>query len=198
MKNSMRERFREVDRVPSPWDEAADDSSEIVDSRRVGRKGGLALLAAAVVMATALGVVLLDQEDHAHRLAPDASWQLAETQASCVEQYSPQTLPTRSWAFEGVIAGVEPPANASSDDPGLTTTTVTFDVTRWFWGGSGERVSLRTYSFPSSAGELNASVGAQLLVSGEEDFFWLCGGFTQPSTTEQGQDEFEAAATARS
>lgn len=31
-------------------------------------------------------------------------------------------------------------------------------------------MSLRTYSSPSSAGELTASVGARLLVSGEDDF----------------------------
>lgn len=193
MKHSMRERFRDVDRVPSPWDEAAGDAIEI-GRRRSDRRVGLALLAATVVMATALAVVFLDQEDHAHPRAPDASWLLTET-ASCVEQYSPRTLQMRSWAFEGVIAGIEAPIDPPAEDL-AGTTTVRFDVTRWFRGGSGEQISLRTYSTPSSAGELDRSVGARLLVSGEQDFLWLCGGFTQPATG-TGRSEFEDAAAAR-
>lgn len=196
MRKSMKDRFREVDRVPSEWDEGAEDAPGIMGRSR-SRRGvaGFALVAASIVAMTAVAVVLLEK-DHPQQDAPDASWLLSETQASCVEQYSPRTLQSRSWALEGVIVAVNGPADPHSEDPGQTNTTVTFDVGRWFWGGAGDRTSLITSAFPSSAGDVDQSLGARLLVSGEEDFLWLCG-FTQPFT-DSGWAEFEAAAAARS
>jgi hypothetical protein len=120
---------------------------------------------------------------------------LTRTAGSCVERYSPRTLQGRSWAFEGVITAVDEPVGPDATDPGGSTTTVTFDVVRWFWGGSEEVASLRTYTSPSSAGEVERSLGARLLLAGEEDFLWQCG-FTRPFTEERLR-EFEAAASAR-
>lgn len=94
-----------------------------------------------------------------------------------------------------MITDVEGPSDRAGEDLGQGTSTVTLDVDHWFWGGSGKEISLRTYASPSSVGDVDDSVGAHLLVSGEEDFLWSCG-FTKPFT-EVALDEFESAAVAR-
>jgi hypothetical protein len=195
MKRSLKDRFREVDLVPTPWDEAGADAHGVTVRSR-SRRGvtAFALVAAALAIVAAVAVVVARPE--ASSPTPDASWLVSDTQASCIEQYSPQTLPNRDWAFDGVIETVENPADPHSEDPGQTTTTVTFDVARWFWGGSGKQISLQTYAGPSSAGDVEESIGSHLLVSGDEDFLWLCG-FTQPFSA-AGEGEFEAAAAGRS
>jgi hypothetical protein len=198
MSSALEERFAEVDRVPTPWDEVAADVEEVPRRRPRKRVAAATLLAASLGAAAVLGIVLFD--GNAPRVGPepvpDASWLVGETMGSCVERYSPQTLPNRAWAFEGVIAAVDRPVGGSSDttteEAGMGTTTVTFDVERWFWGGKGERVSLRTYAAPSSAGDVEGSVGAHLLVSGDADFLWACG-FTQPFS-ETLLQEFQSAA----
>ena len=197
MKSSLRERFAEVDRVPTPWEEELPAGVEDIPRRRPRGVVAGSLLAASLAVAVFLGIVLID--GNAPRVAPnqaaDASWLVGETMGSCVERYSPQTLPNRAWAFEGVIAAVDSavdgPVDPNSDDAGGATTVVTFDVDRWFWGGSGNSVSLRTNSVPSSAGDVEDSVGAHLLVSGDADFLWACG-FTQPFS-ETLLQEFESA-----
>jgi hypothetical protein len=187
MTKSLKERFREVDRVPTPWDEIAADVETPRSSRpRIAAVG----LVAASVVAVAI-VAVTRQVDDGRGPLPDATW-LLTTQGSCVEQYSPRALPNRAWAFEGVIAAVDPPADAANADPATSTTTVTFQVERWFWGGTGDGVSLRTYAVPSSAGALESSIGAHLLASGEDDFLWPCG-FTKPFSR-SALEEFEAAA----
>jgi hypothetical protein len=194
MKKTLKDRFREVDRVPTPWDEAARGLGHVADRRTPSRSVVRGLLAASLAVAAMMAVVFVNREPQ--RPGPDASWLLGETQVRCVEQYSPSTLQNRSWAFEGVITAAEGPADPTGEDPGQGTSTVTFDVDRWFWGGPGEQISLRTYASPSSVGDVDDSVGAHLLVSGEEDFLWSCG-FTKPFT-EVALGEFEAAAAARS
>ena len=198
MRSALEPRFAEVDRVPTPWDEVAAGVEEAPRRRFRKRVGAASLLAASLAAAAVLGVVLVD--GNAPRVGPkpvpDVSWLVGESTGSCVERYSPQTLPNRAWAFEGVIAAVDSPAGGSSDttgeEAGIGTTTVTFDVERWFWGGQAERVSLRTYAAPSSAGDVEGSVGAHLLVSGDADFLWACG-FTQPFN-ETLLQEFQSAA----
>jgi hypothetical protein len=192
MKKTLKDRFREVDRVPTPWDEAAPEVNHVAD-RRSSRTTVLGLLAASLAV-VALAVVFVNIEPKG--AGPDASWLLGETQVRCVEHYSPSTLQNRSWAFEGVITAVEGPADPTGEDSGQGASTVTFEVDRWFWGGSGEQIPLRTSASPSSVGDVDDSVGAHLLVSGDEDFMWPCG-FTRPFT-EVALEEFEAAAVARS
>jgi len=189
MSTSLKERFREVDRIPSPWDGPPGTPEQV---RRPRRSYGPILAASAAAAAIAVAIVV-----SARSGAPngDASWLTGPAQASCVEQYSPDTLAQRSWAFEGVITDVHGPADPDSPDPADMTTTIRFDVVKWFWGGAGAEASRRTYSVASSAGALDASIGARLLVSGDEDFVWSCG-FTQP-VTERGRSEFEAAASGR-
>jgi hypothetical protein len=193
MNKTLKDRFSEVDLIPTPWDETARGVNHFA-KQRSSRTAVHGLLAASLVVAGALAVVFVDIERR--EAGPDATWLLGETQGRCVEQYSPSTLQNRSWAFEGVITNVEGPADPPGEDPGQGTSTVTFDVHRWFWGGSEEQISLRTYASPSSVGDIEASVDAHLLVSGEEDFLWSCG-FTKPFT-EVALGEFDAAAAARS
>jgi hypothetical protein len=186
MTKSLKERFREVDRVPTPWDEIAAGAETPRSSRT--RMAAVGLVAASVVAVAIVAVTR--QVDDGRGPLPDATW-LLTTQGSCVEQYSPQALQSRAWAFEGVITAVDP-ADATSADAAASATTVTFQVERWFWGGTGDEVSLQTYAAPSSAGALESSIGAHLLASGEDDFLWPCG-FTKPFSR-SALEEFEAAA----
>ncbi|HZB02469.1 MAG TPA: hypothetical protein VE800_10215 [Actinomycetota bacterium] len=188
MTTSLKDRFREVDRIPSPWDDASPTTHHAPAPSRA-RPFLMAASAAAAVLAV---VVVLSVRDAGP--AADASWLTGGGQM-CVEQYSPETLTSRTYAFEGVITDVQGPTHPDSADPGDMTTMITFDVVRWYWGGSGAEASRRTYSTASSTGQLDASIGAELLVAGDDDFVWSCG-FTQASTP-QGRTEFEAAAVRR-
>lgn len=192
MRKSLEDRFHEVDRMPTPWDRSADPEAPSAPSSRT-RVRGIVLAAASLAVAGLVVVVGIKAADGGGpAAAPDASW-LMTTQGSCVEQYSVETLPNRDYAFEGVVAAVDPPANPEGMDPGGATTTVVFDVRRWFWGGIGDQASLRTYAAPPVSTEaLDASIGAHLLASGDEDFLWSCG-FTKPFS-DDAADEFDAAA----
>ena len=186
MRKSLKERFHEVDRLPTPWDSVA-ARTKATPSRRPR-----AYVAAAGLLAASLATVIavqLDGDEPAP--APDASWLMPDAGA-CVEQYSPQTLPNRDYAFDGVIATIDPPAEPGGTDAGGGTTTVTFNVRRWFWGGSGAEANLRTYSTPLTEEAAEGSIGAHVLASGDEDFLWACG-FTKPFS-DGAQQEFEAAA----
>ena len=192
MTKSLEDRFREVDRVPTPWD--TQERVETPSVRSSSTRVRAILLAAASLAVAGLAVIVSIRAADTDRpgTTPDASWLLA-TQGSCVERYSAETLPDRDYAFEGVVAAVQPPADPHGNDPGATATTVTFDVRRWFWGGIGGQISLRTYATPpASTGAVDASIGAHLLASGDGDFLWSCG-FTKPFG-EGAAGEFEAAA----
>ena len=198
MNTSLQDRFRQVDAIPTPWDERARTLLPGPVPLRSAPRRGLALAGAAAAVAIVAALVLVvgsaDRDTEAPRA--DASWLVAQGIGSCVEQYSVGTLAERGYAFEGVITDVAGPSDPSSPDPADPTTTVTFEVVRWFWGGSGPSAERRTYSLASSAGELDASIGARLLVAGDEDFIWSCG-FTQPAT-DRARSDYEAAAGMRS
>lgn len=191
MTKSLKERFREVDRVPTPWDSFAGAETPSVRPSSTRVRGVLLAAASLAVVGLAVIVSIKATGTGEPGATADASWLLA-TQASCVERYSAETLPDRDYAFEGVITAVQPPADPHGEDPATTATTVTFDVRRWFWGGTGDQVSLRTFSTPASTGAVDASIGAHLLASGDEDFLWSCG-FTKPFS-EVAAGEFEVAA----
>jgi hypothetical protein len=196
MTASLKERFRQVDRIPTPWDRPGRVPEPPEARPATSRRGAFVAAVSAAAVAVAVAIVVASPGDEPSRGRPpvDISW-LTETNASCVELYSPQSLAGRSWAFEGVVTSVEPPVDPHGEDPATSTTTVTLDVVRWFWGGSEQQVALRTYAAPSSAGQAQASLGARLLLAGEEDFLWQCG-FTGPAT-ERRTAEFEAASAAR-
>ena len=197
MTTSLQDRFRQVDAIPTPWDERARTLPHAVPLRTRPRRGFvLTAAAAAVAVVAAIGVVVGSADRDTEAPGADASWLVAQGVGSCVEQYSVETLANRGFAFEGVITDVARPSDPSSPDPSDQTTTVTFEVIRWFWGGSGPTAARRTYSVASSAGEVEASIGARLLVVGDDDFIWSCG-FTQPAT-QTARSDYEAAAGRRS
>jgi hypothetical protein len=98
--------------------------------------------------------------------------------ASCVEQFSVENLSKRGFAFDGVIRSIVVP-DFESNQPTL----VTFDVTHWYKGGSGDSVELETYERPgaitsASLGQKDAvqlEEGQRVLGSGEERSLWSCG-----------------------
>lgn len=95
---------------------------------------------------------------------------------SCVEQYSLQALRDRDLAFDGTVEAVTP-----GGEGGETPAQVRFRVNEWYEGGSGDEVSLKSYSAGAvtSAGGPALTPGARLLVAGDGGFVWECG-FTQP------------------
>lgn len=102
--------------------------------------------------------------------------------SSCVAIYSPSAVAERSFAFDGTVVGIAEGTTNEPDMGDLDTVAVTFDVTEWFRGGSGPRVTVDMGRFGAAA------VGDRLLVAGElrwggaplEDAIaWQCGGFTR-------------------
>jgi hypothetical protein len=113
---------------------------------------------------------------------PKASWPLDSANSSCVEQFSEDTLASRSWAFDGTIERVVVPEDPESQAP----TEVVFTVNRWYKGGSGSTITVKTYSRPGSVDSADGpdpSIGARVLASGEDVYLWSCG-FSVPYTTE--------------
>lgn len=90
--------------------------------------------------------------------------------ASCVEQYSLDTLKHRGFAFDGRVASI------SGDE-------VTFSVGERYLGSPGATVTLTAIGMTgtaiTSAGGPNLAVGERYLVAGDDHFVWACG-FTQP------------------
>jgi hypothetical protein len=89
--------------------------------------------------------------------------------ASCVEQYSLETLARRAFAFDGTVTAI-------------AGETVTFKINRPFKGAAGASVTLEapgmTGTAITSIGGPNLAVGERYLVAGEDRFVWACG-FTQ-------------------
>ncbi|MGH2572330.1 MAG: hypothetical protein ACRDGU_02390 [Actinomycetota bacterium] len=104
--------------------------------------------------------------------------------ASCVEQFSVDTLALRDFAFDGAISEVVPPANPEAEGPAAATEVI-FEVHRWYKGGSGDTATVKTYEQPgvisSVEGSLDLTVGTRLLASGDDVFLWSCG-FSMPYT----------------
>ena len=90
--------------------------------------------------------------------------------ASCVEQYSPQAVAKRAFAFDGTVTAIV------GDE-------VTFRVDERYSGSPAAVVTLTaggmTGAAITSAGGPHLEVGARYLVAGEDHFAWPCG-FTQP------------------
>jgi hypothetical protein len=145
------------------------------------RPAALAAATAAVVAAGAVSAVVLTGGPSADVPGPtDAGGSVA---ARCVEQFSFATLAARDFAFDGTITEVTPAENPEAE--GAAATEVTFQVHRWYKGGSGDTVTLKTYEQPgvvSSIEEsLDLTVGTRLLASGDDVFLWSCG-FSMPYT----------------
>ena len=113
---------------------------------------------------------------------PEGDTASSTSTASCVEQYSLETLAKRDYAFDGTVKSIEP---ATDDGPDK----INFTVRTWYRGDDGLEVTRRAYGFGAvtSAGGEQHKVGDRLLVAGDEDFVWECG-FTQSYDAKVAQD----------
>jgi hypothetical protein len=193
----VRELLKIVDRVPTPdlsaevWRRVAEPTERSlgVQVRRAPRT--LAVAASILLLVAGAAWALRSMSDAGRptdgvAADADAGWLTDPTATSCIEPFSIGTLSSRSWAFAGVITAVEPPGDLESGAPEDLVTSVTFRVERWYKGGSSGTTTFLTYSTPggqSSDGRSDASIGARLLVSGEDRYIWGCG-FTRPYTDE--------------
>jgi hypothetical protein len=81
---------------------------------------------------------------------------------SCVEEYTPETLRNRAFAFDGVVIGIGDSVSDTAAGVELNLPGVTFRVHRWFSGGEA-----RTFTVDLQAPRESFGVGSRLLVSGE-------------------------------
>jgi hypothetical protein len=61
---------------------------------------------------------------------------------SAIEQYSAKTLRQRAFAFEGTVVGIETRVDPRLPDRDQERSWVTFQVNRWFRGGTADEVSI--------------------------------------------------------
>jgi len=90
--------------------------------------------------------------------------------ASCVEQYGPEGVADRAFAFDGNVIGIDP---GQSNRPGygsLDLAAVTFAVNEWFSGGKSATVTVGMdppAEHSLREGVPSYAIGSRLLVSGE-------------------------------
>ena len=112
---------------------------------------------------------------------------------SCVQNYSTETLVRRSFAFDGTVLAVEIRPDPHLPEGEDEVPWVTFEVNRWFRGGSASEVGVwvEVPNTETSAGTISAEPGTRLLVAGEprwggepleDPIAWPCG-FTRRWTT---------------
>lgn len=154
--------------------------------RRVrARRLRLAGLSSLILVGAVVGGVALGQ-DAASRgrsgiAAPDLTEQQSpggstpepsSTAHSCVEEYSPETLRKRAFAFDGTLLRVAS-ASGAADPIGPV---AFFRVHQWFTGGQGDTVTVQL--------QREAAEGERLLVAGEprwggepldDAIAWECG-----------------------
>ncbi|GAA3244354.1 hypothetical protein ACFO1B_32040 [Dactylosporangium siamense] len=84
----------------------------------------------------------------------------------CVERYSPETVATRAFAFDGVVAAIGPARSNRPDMGQLDLVAVTFTVGEWFAGGSEPNAVVDMYPAVNINGTAAWAIGSRLLVSG--------------------------------
>lgn len=94
------------------------------------------------------------------------------TATSCVEEYSPEAVADRAFAFDGVVVDVGSATSNRGGDSNLDLAGVTFEVGEWFSGGRGSTVTIdmpapTEGSHGLSEGGPSYAIGSRLLVSGE-------------------------------
>ncbi|MEO8105800.1 MAG: hypothetical protein ABI720_00640 [Actinomycetes bacterium] len=152
------------------------------DPARRLRRWQWAAVPAAVTVAAALVVGVVALQPDVSREAPvvagsstsDRQGPVVDNQSagSCVEEYSPKTAMERSFAFDGVVTGIDLGTTNRPDRGPLSLAAVTFEVKEWFVGGSQDTVTVDMVT-PSLRGDTESainqsySVGTRLLLSGE-------------------------------
>lgn len=93
--------------------------------------------------------------------------------ASCTEEYAPEAVANRAFAFDGVIVEIGPSRSDRPDRGAVDLVGVTFSVQQWFAGGTGATVTVDMPP-PLEEGQGGTAevvpsyaVGSRLLVSGE-------------------------------
>lgn len=160
------------DRAPSEskariWARIQEVTMEDTRHTRSRPAGWLLGLGGAAVAGVAIAVLALN---NGGAPAPTDDPGIGPGIGSCVEQYSPEALANRDFAFDGSVTAI-------------TGDQVTFDVTETFVGQVPDEVTLTasgmTGTSVTSAGGPNLSVDDRYLVAGDGEFAWACG-FTQP------------------
>jgi len=82
---------------------------------------------------------------------------------SNIEQYSAKALRQRAFAFDGTVAGVETRVDPKLPDGDQERSWVTFQVHRWFRGGTADEVAV----WFDGRREFGLDPGVRLLVSGQ-------------------------------
>ncbi|MDP9405582.1 MAG: hypothetical protein M3O86_03130 [Actinomycetota bacterium] len=91
----------------------------------------------------------------------------ASGSASCVEEYSPEGVANRAFAFDGVVTSIGPGQSNRGGDGSLDLAAVTFALNEWFSGGTSPTVTVDMERVPLPEGDPSYGVGSRLLVSGE-------------------------------
>jgi len=174
--------------APQDVDLTAGALRKVRHRRRVRTAGVTGLVAAVVVIGAvvATGVPGPDTQRPPAAASPHPAGQAAlpgagsssaptgegalrgSTTASCVDTDSPAAVAGRSFAFDGTAVAIGPGLSNRSGPP-LPLAGVTFQVNKWFRGGTGGTVTVDMQAPASvSSDPLPAyGVGTRLLVSGE-------------------------------
>jgi hypothetical protein len=147
-----------------------------VVSRTPYRRLAVAGVVGAAVVAATLSVFPSEP-------SPSLLARVPSVEGRCVNTFSLDKLAAREFAFDGTVMQVIPPADpldVEAGDPYL----VVIDIKRWYKGGSGPSVTLKTYGIMPDPtvpddGPLSIESGNRILAAGEDGFLWSCG-FTKP------------------
>ena len=82
---------------------------------------------------------------------------------SAIEQYSARALRQRAFAFDGTVVGIETRVDSKHPDGDQERSWVTFQVHRWFRGGTADEVPI----WFDGRREFGLDPGVRLLVSGQ-------------------------------
>jgi hypothetical protein len=187
--------FEEIIRMPTSDPQAPPRQPT---RRRIQLAAGVVAAVAVVGAATLISMAMLDSGRQPPPVAssPTGSGEPsppedqqgdvfgADVGLSCVEEYSPQTVAQRGFAFDGTVVGVG--ERSSGTDVGDPYVPVSFTVHRWFRGGPGDQVTVAMFAPDevTSVENTGYAVGSRLLVSGEPRFggaalddpiAWACG-----------------------
>lgn len=106
-----------------------------------------------------------------------------QTSLGCVEEYNPQNLAKRAFAFDATVVSVGALATGEQVDLYVP---VVFQVNHWYRGGTGNRITVAMLPplLETSVDNVTYRVGSRLLVSGEDrsgnttltdPVAWACG-----------------------
>jgi len=179
LEHDLRVLFAEdADRAPDATGLVSQVRRKVRRRRRVRVAWGAGALAAASVAAFAVYVesqndVELMPEVIERQQPPviDGAGPLDDgMDASCVEQYSPDAVAGRAFAFDGTVTDIGA-GTTDRDEAVLDLAAVTFTVNEWFAGGSDPTITVDMTSPDAgvrSDGETPTyGVGTRLLVTGE-------------------------------